>query len=109
MQHSTLKTLNRFIDFLYGINILEGLVFNALIILICFRSKLRKIPTFVYFAFGAISNTLSLFGQPLNYFLSGIVLDFNLRKKYLLWCKMVFYINFSTVQWNVWLLVCANF
>lgn len=109
IEKMTRMNMNKTIDFAYGFNILTGIIFNSLIIIVCFKSNLRKIPTFIFYAFGALTSSLSLFGQPLNNFLHGFILGYNPREKYLIWCKMVFFINVFTVQWNVWLLVGVQF
>lgn len=99
------QTLNLVVDFIYGLDILFGLVFNFFVIAVCFRAtKLRQIATFTFIGFVAISSSLSLFGAPLNSFILQFF-EFNPRLESPLWCQISFYITMITRNYNVWLTV----
>lgn len=100
-----LRDYHLIVDLLYGICIIFGIVTNPLTIYVCIRSNLRKTPTFIFILFGAITNLISLFSSPVNYFLGGLVFDINLRNQSLIWCKLQYFLTFYMLHCNVWFLV----
>lgn len=49
--------------------VIVGTAANALLLYLCLQKKLRNINTFKLFAFVSISDTLSLYGDFISYFL----------------------------------------
>ena len=105
MREYILESFHLVVDFCYGIIIVFGLAFNSLIIYVCLRSDLKRVPTFIFLTIGAVLNNLTLFFLPLNSFLERFVLDYNPRNESLVWCKMSYFFSHWLVHWTVWILV----
>ena len=105
MREDILDRFNYIVDLSYGICIVFGLAFNSIIIYVCLRSDLKRVPTFIFLTIGAVLNSGTLFCLPLNSFLERFVLGFNPRNESLIWCKMSYFISHWLLHWTVWILV----
>ena len=92
-----------FINYLYGVEFMIGIILNPLTILICCRKSLRKTPSFVITAFIALVNTILLSTTALPSFF-GHFLSSSLNSN-LVWCKLSLYFGIVTSNWIAWLLV----
>lgn len=104
---SEMNILHKIIDLLYGLDIIYGLAFNSLILIVCARKRLRQMSTFIFIAFSAFSNLLALVGYPFNNFLSQLL---NQNSKYLdeNWCKFSVFLNVFAFEWTIWLFVSVS-
>jgi hypothetical protein len=88
----------------YFVEIVVGTIGNLLIILVSFRKRLRRVPTFVFIGFIAIADIIFLYGMPLFNALAD-TFQVNILFNNLIWCKIGFYLFFFPGQWSAWILV----
>ncbi len=81
-----------------------GTIGNAICFAICFRKKLREIPTFIFLAFMVFSDIISLYGWIVNHFLRS-QFGFVLLDLCEFMCKGVPVWQFISLQSSSWLLV----
>ena len=95
-------------DYVFGVEVVFGLVGNSIISALCFKQELRRVPTFVFIGFIAAADSLGLLSIPLTNIL-GNVFDFFPIFTNLVWCKITFFLMLFSFQWSSFLLVKKYF
>ena len=96
------------INYVIGVYVLLLLIIGTLghifLLLMCLLTELRKTPTFIFFAFMAGCDFISLYWWTLDYVLTpyfGIAR----QNQEIAWCKIDSYIQYSVLEGSAWLLV----
>ena len=87
--------------------ILLGVFGNLFALIVCWRPKLRKVPTFVFYAFLLISDTITLFWWNVDH-LTLIYGGFLLEDLGESGCKTFTFFQMFSFQWSAWLLVTTE-
>ena len=92
----------------YSIFILVcGTLFNALILCVCLRKKMRKVNAFKFFAVISIVDTVALYEWNLSHFTNAY---FHVLFSYinLTWCRLGTFMQYVSLQYSAWMLVSRN-
>ena len=84
--------------------IVVGPIGNAISFFVCLRPQLRKVPTFVFYAFLLVCDTVSLFWWNLDH-VTIIYGEFYLEDFGMDTCSVVTFFQCFTFQLSAWLLV----
>ena len=84
-----------------------GTIGNTFSIFICLKHKLRTVPTFIFYSFLLISDTLSLFWWNMDHYLL-VFENYQLEDLGLHACRTVTFFQLFSFQWSAWLLVSGN-
>lgn len=104
MSSKSAVNINKALGIWALILIIFGTIGNILCIFVCLRQRLRKTPTFIFFSFLAICDTISLYGWNLDHFIEAfygkVIEDTSIA-----WCKTVLFYNCFSLQSSSWFLV----
>lgn len=99
-----LDTLNKINGILALVILVIGMTGNILSGLICLRPKLRKVPTFIFYAMLLFSDAFTLTIWNVDQFLVAFF-DTHIERHGLYSCKVATFIQTFSLQFSSWLLV----
>lgn len=94
--------MNAILNYINGGEFLIGFPSNILVVFICLRPKLRKIPSFIFLAFISIGCLIELCSIALMSFVDELF-KLNLQNKSLAWCRSKSFFNSFSYQWFAWI------
>ena len=101
-------TVANIINQVIGIYALLLLIFgtlgNVFLFLTCVLTELKKTPTFIFFAFMASCDFMSLYWWNLDHFLTPYF-GIDRENQEIAWCKIDSFIEFTVLEGSAWLLV----
>ena len=81
-----------------------GSIGNVLCFVVCSQQKLRTVPTFVFYLFLVMSDTMTLFWWNTDHYLL-VYENYQLEELGIHACRSVTFFQLFSFQWSAWLLV----
>ena len=86
-----------------------GSLTSILNIIVCLRKRLRRVNTFIVLAFISFADIFTLFDWNFLRFYSWYFPGLPYESSSLMFCKIITYTQFVSLEWSSWLLVSFDF
>ena len=101
---NTVERLNDFMSVYSVALVIIASVSNLFGIIVCMQKKLRTCPTFVFYVFIFVNDTICLYFWNLNHYYLKFY-DYKLEDASLASCQWVTIFQCLTLEWSAWLMV----
>ena len=105
MDHQEISNIVNYVIGIYALLLMiVATLGNIFLLLMCLITELKKTPTFIFLAFMAACDCLSLYWWNLDHFLTPYF-NIDRQNEDIAWCKIDTFIEFSVLEGSAWLLV----
>ena len=104
MDDSTISVLHKAVGIYSLFLIVFGTLGNILSVVVCLRKELRKVPTFVFYAFTLVHDTISLYFWNLDHYFTAFY-GYEIERISFTLCRLFTELQMFSLQSSAWIMV----